>query len=244
MEKDGLELAARFSLKPNKLEYCGPARSWSVFLDYLQGKENSALVRARLERFYALFPYLELIAEENKISDPLGYDVVEAYWIGNKLLENVSQKALSKMIRTKLAGRGLLPKSFAGKLASNVPEGALPHHSFQVLYVHFITGKLPWTLGNANKCIPKWGKVVSTKENGGESKAVVESVEVAQAGGKYFLKPAREVVESAVCGFETADCRKGAVVATHWGLAVKNLGEGEFSRLKKYTKQTLGALSE
>ncbi|MFA6048820.1 MAG: DUF6390 family protein [Candidatus Micrarchaeia archaeon] len=240
MNEDGLGLACRFSLEPNKLGYCGATDSWSVFLEYLQNRGSAAGVRKKFESFYALMPYLRLIARENGISDPLDERVVEAYWLGNKLLDSVSEKAIAEMIRTKLCGKGLLPKSFAEKLAGNVPKGALAHHSFQVLYVHFITGRLPWTLQNANRCLPKWGKIISTKG----SKAVVGTFKVAQKRGKYVMLPAREVVESSVCGWQTAECKKGALVATHWGLAVKTLNSRECARLQKYTRRTLTALSE
>ncbi len=235
----GLALACRFSLEPNKLGYCGALDSWSVFLEYLQGKGSAARVRKKLESFYALMPYLRLIAKENGISDPLDERVVEAYWLGNGLLGGVSEKAIAGMIRTKLCGKGLLPKSFAEKLAGGVPKGALAHHSFQVLYVHFITGRLQWTLENANRCLPKWGRIISTKG----SKAVVKSFEVAQRRGKYVMLPARQVVECSVCGWKSADLKKGGLVATHWGLATKNITKREADKLERYTLKTLGALN-
>ena len=72
-------------LPPNALGYCGPADSVELFEVSSAGadREISALATA----FDGAFPYLQLIAGTNGIDDPLDSRVVEAYWIGNRLLE-------------------------------------------------------------------------------------------------------------------------------------------------------------
>ena len=76
---DGLELAARFSAAPNALGLCGPKGF------RLSAKRQLA---AQLKRFLAPYTYLSLIADANGL-EPFDYDVTEAFWLGNRLLERV-----------------------------------------------------------------------------------------------------------------------------------------------------------
>jgi len=46
------------------------------------------------QRFLGAWPYLSLIAAANA-RDPLDADVVEAYWVGNRLLDNVPGSLLA-----------------------------------------------------------------------------------------------------------------------------------------------------
>ena len=85
---------ARFAYPPGALGYCGPADSSSLLTAAAEGtalRELSALA----VRFGGAWPYLKLIASENGIDDPLDPLVVEAYWIGNELLERVHRLHLS-----------------------------------------------------------------------------------------------------------------------------------------------------
>ena len=71
----------------------------------VRARVRTDVARARPERrhrpgavadrrgFEGAYPYLELIASENGIADPLDARVVEAYWLGNDLLEHVGPRA-------------------------------------------------------------------------------------------------------------------------------------------------------
>jgi len=87
----GALLAARYAFMPNKLRYCGGDSNTELF-EYASRQESDFGLQAMLKEFETMFPYLQLIAEANRISDPFNYKVVEAYWIGNELLENVSMQ--------------------------------------------------------------------------------------------------------------------------------------------------------
>src|SRR5689334_5223810 len=79
---------ARFALPPNLLGYCGTEDH-----DALAGLARAGLDSADLvelcRSFEGAWPYLELIARGSGIRDPLDPPVVEAYWVGNGLLDRV-----------------------------------------------------------------------------------------------------------------------------------------------------------
>ena len=79
---------ARFAYPPNVLGYCGPGES-AALLEHadagVAGGDLSNLAR----QFAGAWPYLELIAASCGRADPLDADVVEAYWLGNELLDRV-----------------------------------------------------------------------------------------------------------------------------------------------------------
>src|SRR3989344_722967 len=131
---DGTELASRFSYITNSLRFCGPKEACGQFLKYANKKDSRNLdeIRASIKKFEGLYPYLSSIAEKNS-RDFLDYEVVEAYWIGNRLLEKLNDEDIKQIIE-KLMHRGL-PKSIGGSLIKNLPHGFVPHHNFNVFYV-------------------------------------------------------------------------------------------------------------
>jgi hypothetical protein len=156
MKKDGLKLACMYSIVTNKLGYCGPKGGYRELEKYVAKGDNEKETGAVLKKYESLYPYLELISEHND-RNVFDYDVVDAYWIGNSLLENVPVTALRAMIALEFPKRGL-PARFAEKLAEKTPEEALPHHSFHVLHIYTITGRL--SRGNEKKCL------ITLKEDG------------------------------------------------------------------------------
>ena len=77
-----------------------------------------------------------LIAGANGIADPLDPRVVEAYWVGNELLDRVGRAD------ARAARRGPLPRPASGGAGEHVVDavaaGAVPHHCFHVFAVY------PW----------------------------------------------------------------------------------------------------
>jgi len=239
-ELAGLKLAALFSTVPNCKDYCGPRDSWKDLEKFLKNGEGAERVASLLERFVACFPYLELIAQANG-KKPFDLEVVEAYWLGNELLEKIAPEEIGKMIGKKFGETKLLPKSFAEKLVQNVPDGAWPHHSFQVLFVHFVTGKVAKTVENEANCLVSWAKVEEVEKDA----LIVKGPLVTMENGKYVLSGLveRKVATELPDGFQlAADAAPGEWVGVHWGLAVKKLGDGELAGLQKATKHTLEVL--
>ena len=76
----------RYAYPPNALGYCGPA-DFAAFREYAAaGVVDPGLVQLA-QAFAGAWPYLELIAHGCGIGDPLDRRVVEAYWVGNGLLD-------------------------------------------------------------------------------------------------------------------------------------------------------------
>ena len=78
----GPVLFARYAFGPNRLGYCGPDAVDELFGEATGGHDERAL-RELARAFEGAWPYLELIARRNGLSDPLDRRVVEAYWLGN-----------------------------------------------------------------------------------------------------------------------------------------------------------------
>src|SRR3989344_1975062 len=136
---DGLLRCSRYAFGPNRLHYCGPDASREL-LSYIKNDEPDFGLKRLLTQFETLFPYLKHIAEANDIPDPFDDQVVEAYWIGNHLLENVSQRAFYDHLRVRLGLQKKVGHKTFNLLTDKIGKGALPHHSFHVLDIWKRTG--------------------------------------------------------------------------------------------------------
>ena len=124
-----------------------------------------------LQKFSALHPYLLLIAEANNLQ-PFDEQVIEAYWLGNSLLENVPFREMQKTILS-LQKHGL-PRRIAEKKAANLPEEMLPHHSMHVLYVNFLSQKVKPLIQNLGNCLIQWGEVQEKTAKGISIKGIAD----------------------------------------------------------------------
>lgn len=133
-EAAGALLFARYAYPPNALGLCG-ADSPRTLLEYGDAAESDGGLAELARTFEGAWPYLTLIAEANRIEDPLDPRVVEAYWIGNELLVHVPPEALARHVCERFRGR-------LGRVAENIPSivaaGAVPHHCFHVFALY------PW----------------------------------------------------------------------------------------------------
>ena len=127
-------LFARYAYPPNELGYCGPSDPGALLESASDGLDLAELAHLATG-FAGAWPYLELIAGCNGIADPLDARVVEAYWVGNPLLEKVSDAALLSSLSDRFEDRA--GRRF-GHVASAVPLGGVCQHSFHVFAVY------PW----------------------------------------------------------------------------------------------------
>ena len=234
----GVQLAARFSIATNRLKYCGPADAEpALFRTIVGGKELEASRKALL-RFEALEPYLTAIAAKHG-RDPLDHDVVEAYWIGNELLDDLTRDDFRGILDV-LTRRGL-PRTMADALAAHLPERPLPHHVFHVSYVGVgnVTGHVKTTLPNMEACRPSWARVVRVSKG----KLDLEKPPLELAGGRLRLGTAvRETVTYDLRVLP--EVRKGDHVALHWNWPALVLTDGQLTNLKEYTERSLAAASD
>ncbi|MGI8434131.1 MAG: DUF6390 family protein [Nocardioidaceae bacterium] len=224
---------ARYAFPPNELGYCGPAGA-SALLERGSAGLDDADVADRARGFDGAWPYLEIIAAAAGMTDPLDPRVVEAYWIGNELLDLVDPSACLLELRTRFAGQATSSLDSA--------ETAVPHHTFHVLAVY------PWVgmLGRGNdavalsvleQCRIRWGTV---RRFDGE-RATVETQPLTWAGGELALGPSREEsVRWSTAGSSLVNqLAEGDVVALHWDWVCDLLDEPQSTMLTRLTQRQL-----
>ncbi len=157
---DGLSLCARFSLATNHLQFCGPADAEPTLFRAITGEADRDVVRAALVRFEALYPYLEAIGQRHGL-DPFDERVVEAYWIGNELLDPFGPEEFRRLLAA--LGRRGLPRSTTERLLAHLPKRPIPHHAFHVAFVGVgeVTGHVETTIANMESCRPAEAVVVA-----------------------------------------------------------------------------------
>jgi hypothetical protein len=127
-------LFARYAYAPNALGFCG-ADSPRTLLEYGDARASDGGLAELARTFDGAWPYLTLIAGANGIKDPLDPRVVEAYWVGNDLLDRVRPGDLARHVDERFRGRiGRAQEHVIDAIAA----GALPHHCFHVFAVY------PW----------------------------------------------------------------------------------------------------
>src|SRR6185369_12514579 len=98
----------RYAFMPNRLRYCGGDDNRTLFEYGIENAIDGGL-DPLLRRFTGALPYLQLIARASGLADPFDPRVVEAYWIGNQLLDNVEVRQLYEDLRERfgkqLSGR-------------------------------------------------------------------------------------------------------------------------------------------
>jgi hypothetical protein len=108
----GLLLFGRYAYAPNRLGYCGPADHQSLFGYLTEGRVDTGLAQLA-RRFDGAYPYLLLIARANRLDDPFDPRVVEAYWIGNALLERVGAAPFFESLKARFLPR-MKARDFCG----------------------------------------------------------------------------------------------------------------------------------
>ncbi len=205
-------LFARYAFPPNELGYCGPVDA-GVLLSHASSRVGDPGMAERARRFDGAWPYLEVIAAATGIGDPLDPRVVEAYWVGNDLLDTVGAAELLGALRERFAGQ-------VGGFWSRVTpaDGPLAHHSFQVLAVYPWVGLLrtgsPVPLSVLDRCRIRWGTVLGLDGD----HASVSSRPLVWHDGRLGLGAEREErVRWAADGRSLpSGLAEGDVVSLHW----------------------------
>jgi hypothetical protein len=237
---DGALLFARYAYPPNSLGYCG-ADDPRTLLERTAAEAVDHDLRQTLRTFEGAWPYLELIAHASGIGDPLDAGVVEAYWIGNRLLQNVDPRAMATAMEDRFRphlGRGWSP------LGDASGAGALPHHSFHVLGVYPYVGLLrsgvvDEPLRVLDRCRIRWGRVVEV----GLDRTLVRTQPLVWDGQRLHLGPPLvEWVTSSQGGLALArPLAAGDWCSLHWDWLCDRLSPRQAQRLRAYTLRTLDA---
>ncbi|MGE3588083.1 MAG: DUF6390 family protein [Ilumatobacteraceae bacterium] len=225
---------ARFAFPPNRLGYCGPGTDGEL-AHYAAGHEDPGL-REMAADFEGAYPYLQLLAGSNRRADPLDSEVVEAYWLGNELLQRVSREDFGRSIDHRFRRR-------AGSSWRAI-EGAIPvgvaNHSFHVLHV------MPWAgllrdgivdepLRIVDRCRISWAEVLAS--DCGDGRVLVRRAPLVWAGSRLqYGTPVIEPVDSQIV------VEPGDVVAVHWDWICERLDARRLGWLRRVTDEQLNDL--
>jgi Family of unknown function (DUF6390) len=235
---DGLVLFARYAYPPNALGYCGPA-DHRTLLDYGSEQVVDRGLGELARAFTGPWPYLTLMAGAAGIDDPFDRRVVEAYWVGNDLLDAVDMHDFGVTLVERFRPRA--GRSF-DHLAEQIPAGAVAHHSFHVFGVYpwvglLHSGRAAHPLHQLDRCRIRWGRVTSIAGD----RVVVRYRPLAWDGSRLSLgSPELETVTRAVQGVGfVPGLQIGDDVALHWDWVCDRLTPRQLTNLRRYTARQL-----
>jgi hypothetical protein len=241
---DGALTFARFAYPPNQLGYCGPDVQDEI-LQRVSARASGPELRALARGFEGAWPYLQLIAAGNRIGDPLDARVVEAYWIGNRLLDRVDMVMFADSLLSRFAP-SLHRAADRERLVDPLLTGGLPHHGFHVFGVYpwvglLRSGAVDDALGVLDRCRVRWGRVVSVRD----TEAVVISRPLVWDGRRLELgAPREEIATTARDGYLLAPrLRTGEWCALHWDWVCEPMSRRRLDALVHYTRQQLDAVN-
>lgn len=242
MNKHGLLLCAKYSVAPNYFGYCGPDENKSL-VDHLKENLGDKEVRSILSEFETLYLNLTLIAKENKIADVFDKQVVEAYWVGNQLLQNVSSRDYAHLLDEKFNLKKKLGPKILGKLSYKMQTHKIyPHHSFHVFNIFKRTGHDPslHTLNTMDECRIGWGKIVEGRKLKVESLNVITRPLVTRASKLSFGK---EIIKNLTLSYKgktfLKNLKVGDWVSFHWGHVCDILTQNQVKNLEFYTQKAI-----
>ncbi len=238
-KSDGLVRCARYAFMPNRLAYCGPTDKNEDLLYLTTEEKNKKGLNHILENFETLHPYLSLIARGNRINSPFHPQVVEAYWLGNNLLENVTLNNFYVHLMEGLNLRKKLSLSSKNYLEEKLPQGALPNHAFHVLNIFIRTGKefVAHTLETMEACRISWGKIKKIqKDNFLVAYQPLIYLDKKLLLGSNLEKKVKREIEGKTF---ILNPKVGDIIAFHWNLACEILNPYQVKDLYFYTQKAI-----
>jgi hypothetical protein len=233
----GMELFIRFAYPGCKRGFCGLSTSENLKLleDFVYLKKgNERKIREILKTFTAAYGYCELIAQASRIPDPLDFKAVEAYFIGNELLDNVKPedfKELLKAFRKIRPDLPEIPDEYLAKLK--------PSHSFHVLVIGAVGPiEFPRTPEEKDECRVSWGQVemVGTKNN-----MLMAYQPLILAKRKFLLgEGCFKKIEEGFC----QRVKKGTWIFSHLNFAAVIANNKQIENAEKYLQLTLEGINK
>lgn len=235
---DGILTCSRYAFGPNRLHYCGPDANREIF-DYIRENETDAGLSILMKQFRTMYPYLKRIAASNDIRDPFDQRVVEAYWIGNRLLENISRKELYDHLVDDHGLKKRLDRKSFGHLTDLVGHGALPHHSFHVFTVWKRTGhaEKSHTLESMDACRISWGLVTAVDG----PFVTVQRKPLTLQNGKLALGEitSERLTRTLDARDDIENLQTGNIVTIHWGVLCEAISKRQAAMLQRYTLESM-----
>ncbi|MCX6763793.1 MAG: DUF6390 family protein [Candidatus Moranbacteria bacterium] len=233
----GVKLAIRYGYVPCKLGLCGPKdkERKKIINRFLNGeKKLKGRIKKILKEFKGAYPYYQLIARSNKITDSLNQKVVEAYWLGNPLLDKVKVSDFKKMMAKEFLPLGKVPEARIKKL----PKKAISLHNFHVLAIGSVTGRFQETKKGLDFCRISWGKINNIFPN---------KIEVIRQPLQFSKKIILGKAEKKIISWNRnilPEIKKGDWVSIHWNTAIEILNKEKLKNIIKYNQKTLVAINK
>ena len=238
----GSLLFARYAYPPNALGYCG-ADEARLLLEYgTAGAADGGL--AELARtFDGAWPYLTLIAAASGIADPLDPRVVDAYWVGNRLLDRVRSDDLARHVEERFRGR--LGRTWQ-RVLDTVAAGAVPHHSFHVFAVYpwlglMRTGVVDHPLRVLDQC--RTTAAIVESANGDTARVLARPLLWNGSTLRLGAWTPREVRCREDGHSLVSELRPGDCVSLHWDFVCDRLTPRSAERLELVTRRVLAAVN-
>lgn len=222
----GPELFARYAVPPNLLGYCGPHDV--ELLEQLVGDPAPPLDElahaARL--FDGAYPYLQLIGGSTR-RDPLDRSVVEAYWTGNRLLDDIDPLVWLNTLDDRFRRRS---GPHWAPVVNALPRGGVPNHAFHVFCVYPWVGLLRAGAGapaldTLDRCRISWGEVVEVAD----TTVRVRSAPLEWTDGR--LAVGAPAVTTVAPGADAVAI--GDVVSLHWDTVCERLTPRRLAVLRR-----------
>ncbi len=241
MSLSGLALCSRYAYPPNSLSLCGPTKTGKQkdlkwFSTYQQTSKGTLEI---LSQFSTLFPYLQLIAQENNLKDPFDPQVIEAYWLGNNLLRKISIDNFAKYLNGSTELRKKLARKELISLFNKISTGAFPYHAFHVLNIYKRTGhfNVPHTILTMDACLINWGKVKKITK----TVVIVETkplkiINTRLAFGQLMRRTIMSQGENDVL---FSRLKVGEFISYHWGYFCQKLTTSQLRNLIYFTNLSL-----
>ena len=238
---NGLLFFSKYAFAPNILQYCGPLDSKAfldIYKDYSEGKikPNSDITEELKHlslQFEGAVPYLKFIASENKIKDIFDIRVVEAYWLGNDLLNKVRVSNFYHHIEDRFKKRMLFQEWQSLKDNDKALSKAKPFHSFHVfnIYSHMgliRSGARNNVLKTMDSCRIGWGEVKDIVDDN-----ILVEYRPLEFNNDGILKLGEKTTKN----FHSFDesIKKGETVSLHWDYICDKLTPQQKQNLTLWT---------
>lgn len=235
MSINGLLSCARFAYPPNFLSLCGPTDKKNDLKWYTSTGQTDGGMKEILSAFSTLYPYLSLIAYENNIRDPFDTRVVEAYWLGNRLLNKIGIAKFASHLKDTLQLKRKTTGKDLSQLLAKLINGGIPHHAFHVLNVYKRTGNNEslHNLQTMEACLINWGKVEKIFPNS----LLVKTKPLILSGDKIVWgNPLQRTVKMEV---KDEIIKPGDWITYHWGMYCQKISKVKLNNLIYYTNLSL-----
>ncbi|TSE00952.1 hypothetical protein FOS14_04060 [Skermania sp. ID1734] len=231
----GHRLFAQYVHAPNALGYCGPAEAHALAATACGRRSADLTDIAR--KFTGAWPYQQLIAELSDAPDPLGADVVRAYWTGSELTDRIDRQRFGEALLGRFASQA---GHYWKHLTPALLDEAAPTHAFHVLGVYpwsrLLKTGMPQPLEVLDSCRITDGVVVDVNDE----RALVRSRRLRFEGTLALAaeedRPLRYRLAE---GAFVADLRRGDRVAVHWDFICDRLTREQANCLQHWTNWQL-----